>query len=161
MKEYELVHVVSKEEYADVADYCNEKGDRTISLIDNRYVVTEVVVSDADVAVAKRGERDDKLNSVTWRLERYQEQKQLGIEPDDSEDTYKQLLEYRQYLRNIPESEGFPYVDVLSFDAWVKANDPDYVPTLEELLPEGTIIMDGEAPEGSIDDGDNDLATEE
>lgn len=161
MKEYEIGHVVSKEEYADVAAYCNEKGDRTISLIDNRYVVTEIVVSDADVAVAKRGERDDKLNSVTWRLERYQEQKQLGIEPDDSEDTYKQLLEYRQYLRNIPESEGFPYVDVLSFDAWVKANDPDYVPTLEETLPEGTIIMDGEAPEGAVDDGDNDLTAEE
>lgn len=160
MKEYEIGHVVSKEEYADVAAYCNEKGDRTISLIDNRYVVTEVVVSDADVAAAKRGERDDKLNSVTWRLERHQEQKQLGIEPDDSEDTYKQLLEYRQYLRNIPESEGFPYVDILGFDEWVNANDPDYVPTLEELLPEGTIIMDGEAPEGSIDDDDNDLVTE-
>ena len=160
MKEYEIGYIISQEEYPDVASYCNEKGDRTITLVDGKYVVTEIVISDEEIAATKRGERDSKLNSVTWRLERFQEQKQLGIDPDDSEDTYKQLLEYRQYLRNIPESEGFPYVDVLSFDEWVKANDPDYVPTLEELLTEGTIILDGEAPEGAIDDGDNDLVTE-
>ena len=161
MKEYEIGHVVSQEEYADVAAYCNSVGNRTIELIDGKYIVTEIVVSEEDLAASKRTERDNKLNSVTWRLERYQEQKQLGIETDDSADTYQKLLEYRQYLRNIPETEGFPNIDVLTFEDWVKANDPDYVPTLEETLPEGTIIMDGEAPEGAVDDGDNDLIVEE
>lgn len=123
MKEYEIGHIISQEEYSDVATYCNKKGDRTITLVEGKYVVTEIVISDEEIAATKRGERDSKLNSVTWRLERHQEQKQLGIETNDSADTYQKLLEYRQYLRNIPASDGFPYVDVLDFDTWVKTEN--------------------------------------
>lgn len=123
MKEYEIGHIISQEEYSDVAAYCNQKGDRTISLVDGKYIVTEIIISDEEVAISKRIERDRKLNSVTWRLERHQEQKQLGIETNDSADTYQKLLEYRQYLRNIPASDGFPYVDVLDFDTWMKTEN--------------------------------------
>lgn len=123
MKEYEIGHIISQEEYSDVATYCNKKGDRTITLVDGKYIVTEIIITDEDVAVSKRTERDRKLNSVTWRLERFQEQKQLGIETNDSEETYNKLLEYRQYLRNIPASDGFPYVDILDFDIWIETEN--------------------------------------
>lgn len=123
MKEYEIGHIISQEEYSDVAAYCNQKGDRTISLVDGKYIVTEIIITDEEVATSKRTERDRKLNSVTWRLERFQEQKQLGIETNDSEEIYNKLLEYRQYLRNIPASDGFPYVDVLDFDTWMKTEN--------------------------------------
>lgn len=123
MKEYEIGHIISKEEYSDVAIYCNKKGDRTISLVDGKYIVTEIIITDEEVAVSKRNERDCKLNSVTWRLERFQEQKQLGIETNDSEETYNKLLEYRQYLRNIPASDDFPYIDVLDFDTWIETEN--------------------------------------
>lgn len=123
MKEYEIGHIISQEEYSDVAAYCNKKGDRTISLVDGKYIVTEIIITDEEVAISKRTERDRKLNSVTWRLERFQEQKQLGIETNDSEETYNKLLEYRQYLRNIPASDGFPYVDILDFDIWIETEN--------------------------------------
>lgn len=123
MKEYEIGHIISQEEYSDVAVYCNKKGDRTISLVDGKYIVTEIIITDEEVAISKRTERDRKLNSVTWRLERFQEQKQLGIETNDSEETYNKLLEYRQYLRNIPASDGFPYVDILDFDIWIETEN--------------------------------------
>lgn len=140
MKEYEIGYEISMEEYADVAAYCNSVGNRTIEMKDGKYVVAEIVISEEETAVSKRMERDAKLNSVTWRLERYNEQKQLEIETVDSAETYKKLLQYRQYLRNVPEEEGFPHVDILTFDDWAKDN---YVPVQEETVEEG----DSEAEE--------------
>ena len=136
MKEYEIGYEISMEEYADVAAYCNSVGNRTIEMKDGKYVVAEIVVSEEEIAASKRMERDAKLNSVTWRLERYNEQKQLEIETTDSAETYKLLLQYRQYLRNIPEEVDFPHVDILTFDDWAKENYPDYVPTQEETVEE-------------------------
>ena len=138
MKEYEIGYEISMEEYADVAAYCNSVGNRTIEMKDGKYVVAEIVVSEEEIAASKRMERDAKLNSVTWRLERYNEQKQLEIETTDSTETYKLLLQYRQYLRNIPEEEGFPHVDILTFDDWTKENYPNYVPVEEEIVEEGS-----------------------
>ena len=65
-----------------------------------------------------RQERDELLNSILWRVERYNQQKQLSISTSDSEEEYMKILEYIQYLRDIPSVEGFPNISIKSFEDW-------------------------------------------
>lgn len=67
-----------------------------------------------------RQERDIFLNSILWRIERYNQQKQLNIETTDSEDEYMNILNYIQYLRDIPQDKNFPNTVILSFEEWKK-----------------------------------------
>lgn len=65
-----------------------------------------------------RQERDELLNSILWRVERYNQQKQLSISTSDSDEEYMKILEYIQYLRDIPEQETFPNISIKSFEEW-------------------------------------------
>lgn len=65
-----------------------------------------------------REERDRILNSMLWRVERYNQQKQLSISTSDSDEEYMKILEYIQYLRDIPEQETFPNISIKSFEDW-------------------------------------------
>lgn len=85
------------------------------------------------LAAEKRAERDAALNAVLWRAERYERQKPLDIETTDTEETYLKLLEYLQYLRNIPQDSSFPELEVLSFDAWLAQNTAKASVSTEEL----------------------------
>lgn len=67
----------------------------------------------------KRQERDDKLNAVIWRIERYEQQLKLGIETLDTEKTYYGLLQYVQYLRDIPQQDAFPNINILTFEEYL------------------------------------------
>lgn len=67
-----------------------------------------------------RVERDKAINSILWRVERYNQQKQLGIETTDSESEYIAILQYIQYLRDVPAQPDFPSVELLSFEDWNK-----------------------------------------
>lgn len=72
------------------------------------------------LAQEKRAERDAAINSILWRIERYNQQKQLGIETTDSESEYIAILQYIQYLRDVPAQPDFPSVELLSFEDWNK-----------------------------------------
>lgn len=65
-----------------------------------------------------RQERDELLHSILWRIERYNQQKQLSISTSDSDEEYMKILEYIQYLRDIPEQETFPNISIKSFEEW-------------------------------------------
>lgn len=67
----------------------------------------------------KRQERDKKLENVLWRVERYEQQVKLGIETVDDENTYKDLLKYIQYLRDIPQDKAFPKIEILTFEEYL------------------------------------------
>ena len=67
----------------------------------------------------KRQERDDKLCAVLWRIERYEQQLKLGIETLDTEKTYYGLLQYIQYLRDIPQQDTFPNINILTFEEYL------------------------------------------
>lgn len=64
--------------------------------------------SPEEKAAEVRAERDRRIDAIWWRIERYQTQSELGVETTDSEDTYKNILQYIEDLRNIPNQEGFP-----------------------------------------------------
>lgn len=62
--------------------------------------------------------RDSYINELTWRIERYNEQISLHIEP---EETIDDILKYRQYLRDYPNSsETWFEQNPLTFDEWRK-----------------------------------------
>lgn len=65
-----------------------------------------------------RQERDELLKNILWRVERYNQQKQLSISTSDSDEEYMKILEYIQYLRDIPEQETFPNISIKSFEEW-------------------------------------------
>lgn len=52
--------------------------------------------------------RGKSINEIQWRIERYNQQKTLGIKTDDTDDWYKSALGYVQYLRDVPKQQGFP-----------------------------------------------------
>ena len=77
------------------------------------YVPTE------DELKAKvRAVRDNYMQITQNRIDRYRNQKELGIETTDTEEVFKRLLEYTQYLRDYPNGENWLVKNPMVFDAW-------------------------------------------
>lgn len=57
------------------------------------------------LAATARAERDRLIESVRWRIERHNDELELGIEPTEP---LEPLLQYTQALRDIPQQAGFP-----------------------------------------------------
>lgn len=102
---------------------CNESGKYAIDCFDNRYTVRKKSEIDERVASMitpeqkaenKRSERGAMLRATdVYMLPDFP----IG---DEKRELYKQ---YRQYLRDLPESLSFPNVDVLTFEQWGGDND--------------------------------------
>ena len=63
--------------------------------------------TEGELKANKRMERDILLQGTQNRIDRYRNQKELGVETIDSEEVYKQLLSYTQYLRDYPSGENW------------------------------------------------------
>ena len=63
-----------------------------------------------------RETRDFMLSSLDWRFDRYREQKILGIETTDSEQDFIDLLQYKQYLRDITKDPTFPDIQIKTLE---------------------------------------------
>ena len=63
-----------------------------------------------------RETRDFMLSSLDWRFDRYREQKTLGVETTDSEQDFIDLLQYKQYLRDITKDPTFPDIQIKTFE---------------------------------------------
>lgn len=62
--------------------------------------------------------RNQYLSDTLARCDRYEKQKSGLLPTTDTYDTYLNLLKYLQYLRDVPQSENFPDVEVLTFNKW-------------------------------------------
>lgn len=78
-------------------------------------------LSSQELATVKREERDKAINDIIWRIQRYEQQKYLNIKTTDDDATYMNILNYVQYLRDIPNMLLFPSVKIQSFDEWLDA----------------------------------------
>lgn len=63
-----------------------------------------------------RKERDSFLDYIDKKVARYRDEVELGIPPTD--DLVK-LTNYRQYLRDIPNEEGFPYITIKTYEEFI------------------------------------------
>lgn len=57
------------------------------------------------LATTVRYQRDAKIESVRWRIERHRDEVALNTEPTEP---LEPLLQYTQALRDMPQQEGFP-----------------------------------------------------
>ena len=129
----------TNKEYADLAVYCNEnnchiedKGEYLETVENDPYVPTE-----EEKAANVRKQRDQYIDDIKWRVERYKSQQELGIETSDDAEAYRQILGYMQYLRDIPTQEEFPDIEIKTFTVWqyettYSADVPENSPQEEE-----------------------------
>ena len=69
---------------------------------------------------AVRMVRDQYINDIEWRVSRYRDQMDMGIQTTDTPAMYMKILRYMQYLRDYPESSETWYEqNPLTFDEWV------------------------------------------
>ena len=66
-----------------------------------------------------RAVRDKYMQTTQNRIDRYRNQKELGIETTDTEEVFKRLLEYTQYLRDYPSGKNWWSENPMIFDACV------------------------------------------
>ena len=78
------------------------------------YVPTE-----DELKAQVRAVRDNYMQTTQNRIDRYRNQKELGIETTDTEEVFKRLLDYTQYLRDYPSGENWWSENPMIFDAWV------------------------------------------
>lgn len=103
----------------EAAKWCNENdahikiiGDHIYQICANKEPTVEEKSSNI------RRIRDGLILESGWRVERANEQIKLGITPVDDLMT---LLEYRQYLRDYPESSETWYENKpLDLETWIK-----------------------------------------
>ena len=63
--------------------------------------------TEEELKANKRMERNILLQGTQDRIDRYRNQKELGVETTDTEEVYNQLLSYTQYLRDYPNDENW------------------------------------------------------
>ena len=78
------------------------------------YVPTE-----DELKAQVRAVRDNYMQTTQNRIDRYRNQKELGIETTDTEEVFKRLLEYTQYLRDYPNGKNWWSKNPMIFDEWV------------------------------------------
>ena len=106
-------------EYAKVAQWCNDSGEYHIDEVGSFYkVVKNPEPTAEEIAQRVKAERDDYMASTLAKIDRYEKQAKAEITTTDTEDDYKSMLVYLQYLRDIPQSENFPFLEVLNFENW-------------------------------------------
>ena len=77
------------------------------------YVPTE-----DELKAQVRAVRDKYMQTTQNRIDRYRNQKELGIETADTEEVFKQLLEYTQYLRDYPSGDNWWVKNPMVFDEY-------------------------------------------
>lgn len=74
--------------------------------------------TEEELKANKRMERNAFLQGTQDRIDRYRNQKELGVETTDSAEVYKQLLAYMQYLRDYTKQESWWESNPKTFEEW-------------------------------------------
>lgn len=83
--------------------------------------------TEEELKAGKRMERNILLQGTQNNIDRYRNQKELGMETTDSEEVYKQLLSYTQYLRDYPSGENWWEAGPLTFEEWRQEFEPEQI----------------------------------
>ena len=106
-----------------VYDEIKEIDDITLVQVDGEFLpdTNEKVIEQQNIEKSNQVKsiRNQYMSDTLARCDRYEKQKAIGLDTTESEDTYRNYLLYLQYLRDVPQSENFPNIEVLTFDKWV------------------------------------------
>jgi hypothetical protein len=94
----------------------------TLPIVDNPVVSTEAIVEEQEPLAAARTWRQSSLSATEWWVTRHRDEQALGRGTTLKAAQYLELLEYRQALRDWPDSSQFPsIVSRPSVPAWLAA----------------------------------------
>ena len=109
---FQFGDIITEENYVDAANWCNMHSESGLTIMEvngqNLISYGEEPTLE-EMALMKRRERDYYLSQTDKYL--------MSDFPitDEKREKYK---EYRKYLRDLPASDLFPNIDVLTFDQW-------------------------------------------
>ena len=104
----------------------DEIWQEAININANCYIKGKFLVKDfrtdeeinEDLIKSKRTERDNVINSFIWRIERNSQELELNLETTDNR---LDLLNYIQYLRDIPNNSEFPNIGIKSYEEFLES----------------------------------------
>jgi len=79
-----------------------------LPIVDNPVVSTEVIIEEQEPLAAARTWRQSRLSATEWWVTRHRDEQALGRGTTLKAAQYLELLEYRQALRDWPDSSQFP-----------------------------------------------------
>ncbi|VVN07526.1 phage tail assembly chaperone [Pseudomonas fluorescens] len=79
-----------------------------LPVVDNPVVPAETIIEEQEPLVAARTWRQSSLSATEWWVTRHLDEQALGRGTTLKAAQYLQLLEYRQALRDWPDSSQFP-----------------------------------------------------
>lgn len=79
-----------------------------LPLVDSPVVIPEIVHEEQDPLAAARTWRQTSLSATEWCVTRHRDEQELGRGTTLKASQYLELLEYRQALRDWPDSGQFP-----------------------------------------------------
>lgn len=114
---------VARKEYQEVAKWCNESREYHIE----EQGIYYAVIKNPELTEEERKKKIKNLcsayiNGISWRIERYNTQKELRIETSDTAETYLKILEYMQYLRDYDNSDEWWLKEPRTFEDWQNNN---------------------------------------
>ncbi|NTZ94829.1 hypothetical protein FCH79_05765 [Pseudomonas koreensis] len=77
-------------------------------VMESPVVISDVVVEEQDALAAARTWRQSSLSATEWWVTRHRDEQELGRGTTLKAAQYLELLEYRQALRDWPETSQFP-----------------------------------------------------
>lgn len=104
--------------------YIDDNGNN-ISLWEYKQVVVPLNTTQAEIDkiiltnstdYIVRELRNKMLYDTDKKVARYRDEVELGLETTDD---ITKLTNYRQYLRDIPNEEGFPYVTIKTYEEYI------------------------------------------
>ena len=93
--------------YTDGTQHHDEYSDEVKWLLNHLPELKNAMKNDVTVdnfEPTVRDYRNAYLNSTDWLIQRHQEEKLLDVETTLTDEKFRELLEYREALRHIPES---------------------------------------------------------
>lgn len=109
----------ARSEYSEVAAWCNEGQEYHIEEQGAYYaVVKNPEPTEEEMKANVKKLCSEYINGISWRVERYNTQKELGIETSDTAETYLKILEYMQYLRDYDNSGEWWLEEPKTFEDW-------------------------------------------
>ena len=102
-----------------------DENDNNISLWEYKQVVVPINTNLSEIdniilinstEYVVRELRNKLLDNMDKKVARYRDEVELGLETTDD---LTKLTNYRQYLRDIPNEEGFPYVKIKTYEEYI------------------------------------------
>ena len=108
------------------------RGEEFVYLVSKENIEANILIEAKELQKTKNNElksnhlrelRNVELDGLNWLIERHKEEVELGINTTLSSEEYQKILRYKQYLRDIPQDNNFPNIEIMSFEDYQKLKD--------------------------------------